>query len=500
MGPFPISYGYAYISLVVDYVSKWVEAKATKTNDALLWILLYPIFFVSFVCLNLSSMTKGVIFAKRPCPPCLRSMGWCIGWLLLSIPKLMGKLRCLIKRSSKFCKRRHIPIEKIEDALWAYRTTYRTPLGMSYYRIIFGKACHLLVEIEHRAYWAIKRCNLAFDQEGKERKLQLQELEELHLEACENSKIYKEKVNCFHDNKILRKEFKVGQIVLLFNSRLKLITGKLHSKWDGPFVITNVFPYGTIEIRNEATNKTFKVNWHQLKSFNECSIMMKGDMEDLSLVKPTLPELITSLKWKTMITLTLGVKGALELFWERVLNKCGGDTPRLCKWYLDSLAYASVSSKSILLPYPLVNDYKHEHESSASQPHTANGRPVVLREPPKGTLYKSELSELSFEKGTRKQVNKKKGKTSAAAADPHKLFSFPTASARQEEQSEILKSPKHCANPSTRPELLTLNPLAVCKSARTSSLRRKNSTSLVTALLHFLYLRLVSSLPRKSPA
>ncbi|RDX77000.1 hypothetical protein CR513_42941, partial [Mucuna pruriens] len=82
---------------------------------------------------------------------------------------------------------------------------------MSPYRIIFGKACHLL----------------------------LQELDELCLEAYENSRIYEQKVKKFHDQQILRKEFRVGQKVLLFNSRLKLMTGKLRSRWDEPFVITN---------------------------------------------------------------------------------------------------------------------------------------------------------------------------------------------------------------------------------------------------------------------
>ncbi|RDX99505.1 hypothetical protein CR513_17445, partial [Mucuna pruriens] len=105
-----------------------------------------------------------------------------------------------------------------KGALWAHRTTYRTSLGMSPYQIIFNKACHLSVEIENRAYWAVKKCNMAYDQADQERKLQLQELEELCLEAYENSRIYKVKVKQFHDNQILRKEFRVGQKALLFHS------------------------------------------------------------------------------------------------------------------------------------------------------------------------------------------------------------------------------------------------------------------------------------------
>ncbi|RDY10366.1 hypothetical protein CR513_05119, partial [Mucuna pruriens] len=117
---------------------------------------------------------------------------------------------------------------------------------------------------------------MAYDQVGKERKLQLQELEELHLEEYENSWIYKQNVKQFHDNQILRKEFQVGQKVLLFNSRLKLIA-------DGPFVITNVFPYGAIELKDKTTNNTFQVNGNQLKIFHEGLVSTVGEMESISL-------------------------------------------------------------------------------------------------------------------------------------------------------------------------------------------------------------------------
>ncbi|RDY03753.1 hypothetical protein CR513_12613, partial [Mucuna pruriens] len=118
---------------------------------------------------------------------------------------------------------------------------------MSPYKIFFGK--HLPVEIEHRAYWAVKQCNLAYDQVGEQRKFQLQELDELYLEAYENSRIYKQKVKRFHDQQVLRKEFQVIQ---------RLIARKLHSRWNGPFVITNVFPYGVVELKDEHTNNTFQ--------------------------------------------------------------------------------------------------------------------------------------------------------------------------------------------------------------------------------------------------
>ena len=107
------------------------------------------------------------------------------------------------------------------------------------------------------------------DTAGLHRKLQLNELEEIRNEAYENAHIYKEKTKAFHDKMIRSKTFSIGQKVLLFNSRLRLFPGKLHSKWIGPFVVTNVFPYGAVQIQSLKTGHEFKVNGHRLKPYYE---------------------------------------------------------------------------------------------------------------------------------------------------------------------------------------------------------------------------------------
>nr|GFA12897.1 reverse transcriptase domain-containing protein [Tanacetum cinerariifolium] len=156
--------------------------------------------------------------------------------------------------------------DKLEDALWAFQTAYKTPIECTPYKLVYEKACHLPVELEHKAYWALKHANFDLKTAGDHRKVQINELNELRDQAYENSLIYKEKTKRLHDSKIKNRVFNIGDRVLLFNFHLKIFFGKLKSHWSGPFTISQVYPYGTVEL-SQPDGPNLKVNGDLVKHY-----------------------------------------------------------------------------------------------------------------------------------------------------------------------------------------------------------------------------------------
>nr|GEZ78457.1 reverse transcriptase domain-containing protein [Tanacetum cinerariifolium] len=184
----------------------------------------------------------------------------------MDLPKDLVKNYDVYQRQGKISQRDEMPQNSIQVCeifdVWAYKT----PIGCTPYKLVYGKACHLPIELEHKAYWALKHANFDLKTAGDHRKVQINELNELHNQAYENSLIYKEKTKRLHDSKIKDRVFNIDDRVLLFNTQLKIFSGKLKSRWSGPFTIFHVYPYGTVNL-SQPNGPNFKVNGHRLKHY-----------------------------------------------------------------------------------------------------------------------------------------------------------------------------------------------------------------------------------------
>nr|GEY06759.1 reverse transcriptase domain-containing protein [Tanacetum cinerariifolium] len=230
----------------IDYLSKWVKAKELPTNDARVVVKFLKSLFSRFGTPKEIISDRGTHFYNDQFTRVMLKYGVTHHLSTAYHPQISGQVKVTNRGLKRILERTvgencALWSDKLEDALWAFRIAFKTPVGCTPYRLVYGKACHLPLELKHKAFWALKHAN--FDLKTAERTKKL------------------------HDAKIKKRIFNVGDQVLLFNSRLKIFSGKLKSRWSGPFIISKIYSYGTAKLTH-SDGSNFKVNCHRLKHYH----------------------------------------------------------------------------------------------------------------------------------------------------------------------------------------------------------------------------------------
>nr|GFA66681.1 reverse transcriptase domain-containing protein [Tanacetum cinerariifolium] len=188
MGPFPSSRGNKYILVAVDYLSKWVEAKALPTNDARVVCKFLKSLFARFSSPRAIISDRGTHFCNDQFSKVMLKYGVTHRLSTAYHPQTSGQVEVLNRGLKRILERtigenRASWSDKLDDALWASRISYKTPIGCTPYKLVYGKACHLSIELEHKAYWALKQANFDLTVAGEIS--QRDEMPQNSIQTCE---------------------------------------------------------------------------------------------------------------------------------------------------------------------------------------------------------------------------------------------------------------------------------------------------------------------------